>query len=161
MTHRPPPAASGRYLSEDERIRIADGIRAGKSARTIASELGRAVSTVARELTRNHDNVNDSYRPHQAHARMLARRPRSHPRRLAHSRPLEGDLVVGRYNRSAIGTLVERSTLAGISHTRRCERPCPATTLSFFARWVDYVGFTDETPARAHLSERGIPNDHH
>lgn len=83
VTHRPPLAASGRYLSEDERIRIADGIRAGKSARAIASELGRAASTVARELARNHDNSTDSYRPHQAHARMLARRPRSRQRRLA------------------------------------------------------------------------------
>jgi IS30 family transposase len=76
LTRRPPRATSARYLSEDERIRIADGIRAGRSARTIASELGRAVSTVARELARNHDNSTDSYRPHQAHAQMLARRPR-------------------------------------------------------------------------------------
>src|SRR5581483_4325461 len=44
---------SARYLSLKERIVIADGARVGKSARTIAGELGRAVSTVARELKRN------------------------------------------------------------------------------------------------------------
>lgn len=44
---------SERYLTEAERVAIADGTRAGRSARAIAAELGRAVSTVARELTRN------------------------------------------------------------------------------------------------------------
>lgn len=72
---------SGRYLSEVERVAIADGARAGKSARAIAAELGRAVSTVARELTRNRasDGV---YHPFTAHALMRARRPRPKPRRL-------------------------------------------------------------------------------
>lgn len=83
VTRRPPPPVSLRYLGEEERIRIADGVRAGQSARTIASGLGRAVSTVARELARNRDTATDSYRPHEAHARMLARRPRSRQRRLA------------------------------------------------------------------------------
>lgn len=43
-------AESDRYLSEAERVAIADGIRVGMSARAIATQLGRAVSTVAREL---------------------------------------------------------------------------------------------------------------
>lgn len=74
-------AESKRYLSEAERVVIADGHRAGKSARTIAAELGRAVSTVARELTRNRasDGV---YHPFTAHALMRARRPRPKPRKL-------------------------------------------------------------------------------
>lgn len=72
---------SDRYLSELERVHIADGHRAGKSARAIAAELGRAVSTVARELTRNRasDGV---YHPFTAHALMRARRPRPKQRRL-------------------------------------------------------------------------------
>lgn len=73
-------AESGRYLSEDERIVIADAVRVGRSARSIAAELGRAVSTVTRELTRN--KVDDEYRPHAAHRLMLARRPRPKQRRL-------------------------------------------------------------------------------
>jgi IS30 family transposase len=71
---------SGRYLSEDERIAIADGAHAGRSATSIAAELGRAVSTVARELQRN--QVDGEYRPHAAHQLMRARRPRPKSRRL-------------------------------------------------------------------------------
>lgn len=72
---------SDRYLSEAERVIIADGTRAGKSARAIATELGRAVSTVARELTRNRAS-DGGYHPFTAHALMRARRTRPKPRRL-------------------------------------------------------------------------------
>ncbi|MGQ0631651.1 MAG: IS30 family transposase [Sporichthyaceae bacterium] len=77
-----PRVESPRYLSLAERVAIADGHRAGKSARTIAQELGRAVSTVARELKRNRDNAGD-YKPYRAHNLMLARRPRTRRRILA------------------------------------------------------------------------------
>lgn len=53
---------SDRYLSLAERVQIADGDRAGMSARAIATALGRAVSTVARELVRNRAN-DGSYHP--------------------------------------------------------------------------------------------------
>lgn len=72
---------SGRYLSEDERIQIADGVRAGRSARTIAAQLGRAVTTVARELSRNR-SPDGSYRPHAAQAMTRRRRARPRSRRL-------------------------------------------------------------------------------
>jgi DNA-binding CsgD family transcriptional regulator len=39
-------AASTRYLSAEERIQIADGVRAGLTPTEIARKLGRAVSTV-------------------------------------------------------------------------------------------------------------------
>ena len=44
---------SPRYLSEAERIRIADLLAQGVSTSQIACKLGRAVSTVSRELRRN------------------------------------------------------------------------------------------------------------
>jgi len=47
------PELSGRYLSVDERIRIADLKMAGESTRSIARRLGRAPSTISRELRRN------------------------------------------------------------------------------------------------------------
>jgi hypothetical protein len=70
-----PPISSGpvavdsdRYLNQDERIVIADGIRAGLSRRAIAALLpGRAVSTVCREMARNRDQETGNYRPHAAH----------------------------------------------------------------------------------------------
>ena len=44
---------SARYLSQDERIEIADLRLAGLSIRQIANQLGRAPSTISRELRRN------------------------------------------------------------------------------------------------------------
>ena len=72
---------SARYLSQAERIHIADGVRVKKSARTIAGDLDRAVSTITREVARNRAS-DGSYHPHTAHALMRARRPRPKPRRL-------------------------------------------------------------------------------
>jgi IS30 family transposase len=43
---------SPRYVSQDERIEIADLRRAGLSIRQIAAKIGRAPSTVSRELRR-------------------------------------------------------------------------------------------------------------
>jgi len=84
---------SGRYLSEAERVKIADGVHAGRSARSIAGELGRAVSTVARELQRN-TSADGSYRPHAAQAMAQARRPRPKQRMLERDGELRG-LVQG------------------------------------------------------------------
>jgi transposase len=78
----PPKTRSPRYLSEHERIVIADLLRAGQSARGIARELGRSPSTVSREIERNSD-AHGRYRPHRAEhaARVRAQKPRK--RRIA------------------------------------------------------------------------------
>lgn len=78
---------SPRYLSELERIQIADLRSAGTSARAIASELGRAPSTISRELRRN-SGPDGRYRPH--HAEDLARMRACKPRR----RRIAGDAVL-------------------------------------------------------------------
>ena len=72
------PARSGRYLSLLERQRIATLRREGLSVRAVAELLGRAPSTVSRELRRNtlrHDHGYDGDLAH-ARARERARRPR-------------------------------------------------------------------------------------
>jgi IS30 family transposase len=99
---------STRYLSGDERISIADGVRVGRSLRAIAAELGRAPSTVSREVTRNRDGertvlgrrrpprsdgsprlrdrprvLAGGYHPHRAEHRARARRARPKLRKLA------------------------------------------------------------------------------
>ena len=74
-------AMSKRYLSDQERFVIADGVRAGRSKRSIAAELDRSVSTVCREVARNAE-ASGEYRPHAAQQRMLARRPRPKHRRV-------------------------------------------------------------------------------
>ena len=62
---------SPRYLSEQERIRIADLLAAKTTVRGIAEQLGRAPSTISREIRRNGE-PDGRYRPH--HAEHAARR---------------------------------------------------------------------------------------
>lgn len=72
---------SARFLSQDERIEIADLRRAGLSMRAIAERLGRAPSTISRELRRNARDKRE-YQPFEAHRRATARRARHHQRRV-------------------------------------------------------------------------------
>jgi transposase, IS30 family len=85
----PPSAArvvSARYLSLEERLRIADLHLAGASMRAIATQLGRAPSTISRELRRNGGVPAPAagrarrlkYAPYAAHKRagLRARRPK-------------------------------------------------------------------------------------
>jgi transposase, IS30 family len=72
---------SARYLSQDERIEIADLRQAGLSLRAIADRLGRAPSTISRELRRN-AVAGRGYRPFDAHRRATVRRARHHRRRV-------------------------------------------------------------------------------
>jgi len=67
---------SPRYLSEDERVRIADLRRVGHGVREIAQELGRSPSTISRELRRNRDQGGGSYRPFTAQRMAVERRAR-------------------------------------------------------------------------------------
>jgi transposase, IS30 family len=78
-------SSSGRYLNAEERVKIADGTRTGLTATAIVKELGRAVSTVTRELKRN-VTPKGSYHPWSANEMAWARRSR--PRK----RLLESDL---------------------------------------------------------------------
>ena len=62
--------SSGRFLSQDERIQIADLRREGLAVRQVAARLNRSPSTVSRELRRpaRPDGV---YRPFEAHRQAL------------------------------------------------------------------------------------------
>ena len=46
---------SDRYLSEQERVRVADLRQAGHGVRAMAEQTGRSPSTISRELRRNRD----------------------------------------------------------------------------------------------------------
>jgi transposase, IS30 family len=71
-----PVMISERFLSQDERVTIADRHRAGCSIRGIAAELGRSPSTVSREVSRNSDPSTGEYHPFRAQKRARARRAR-------------------------------------------------------------------------------------
>ncbi len=80
ITRPPRPSAiSARFLSERERLRIADGLIAGQSLRSIAKELGRSPSTIAREVANNADPATGRYRPYTAQHRSESRRQRHTP----------------------------------------------------------------------------------
>lgn len=74
---------SARFLSEQERVRIADLHRIGHSMRSIAAELDRAVSTISRELRRNLDPASSSYLPHTANRLAATHRLRPRKTRIA------------------------------------------------------------------------------
>jgi IS30 family transposase len=72
-----------RYLTHDERHEIARLLDAGASIRTIATRLGRAPSTISRELHRNRDPRTGHYLPQRAHTRAWHRQRRPKPSKLA------------------------------------------------------------------------------
>jgi IS30 family transposase len=74
---------SDRYLSEDERVRVADLRKTGAGVRAIAEQLGRAPSTVSRELRRNRDPDSGQYRPFTAHKLAVQRRARPRAGKIA------------------------------------------------------------------------------
>jgi len=74
---------SPRYLSEEERIRVADLRRAGLGVRAIAEQVGRSPSTISRELDRNRDPSSGQYRPFTAQRMAAERRARPRKGKLA------------------------------------------------------------------------------
>ncbi|WP_293785318.1 IS30 family transposase [uncultured Aeromicrobium sp.] len=72
---------SPRFLSEPERIQIADLASRGHGPTAIGKLLGRAPSTISRELRRNR-HTSGQYRPFHAQALAATRRRRSHPLKL-------------------------------------------------------------------------------
>jgi hypothetical protein len=85
-----PKAPHPRYLSLAERTTIADLHRAGVGVRDIAEDLGRAASTVSRELRRNTDG-RGRYLPATAQRLSSERRSRAlRTRRLVRDEQLHG-----------------------------------------------------------------------
>jgi IS30 family transposase len=85
---RPAHPVSARFLSEAERVAIADGLIRGRSIRVIAAELGRAPSTVSREIRRNRDTRTEVYHPFRAQRRAAGRRVRPKLGKLAQNAEL-------------------------------------------------------------------------
>lgn len=73
----------GRYLSQDERCEIARLHDLEHSVREIARRIGRAPSTVSRELARNRDDRSGHYLPHHAHTQAWRRQRRPKPSKIA------------------------------------------------------------------------------
>ena len=104
---------SARYLSEDERVVIADLHRQGESVRRIATSVGRSPATISRELRRNPDE-RGRYRPFKAHQLAASRRPRPRKSKFA------GDEVLRTFVQNG---LKKRWSPEQISHEIRREFP--------------------------------------
>jgi IS30 family transposase len=85
-------AVSGRFLSVAEREEIAVGVAAGLSCRRIAAGLGRAASTVSREVERNGYRGRYRYRALAAQAQAQFRAARPKTARLAGNDRLRGQV---------------------------------------------------------------------
>jgi IS30 family transposase len=75
-------AISPRYLSQDDRIEIADGLAQGEPVKAIAARIGKTFQSVYREIARNR-KPDGGYQPWYAHNRAYQRRRRPKPRRFS------------------------------------------------------------------------------
>ncbi|MFR0556177.1 helix-turn-helix domain-containing protein [Pseudoscardovia radai] len=107
-----------KYLDLDERIAIADMRRAGSGVRAIARALGRAPSTISRELRRNADDIGGAYGPHRAQQKATHRPKRPKPRKtLDRMKPSEKILEL--INDTATAT--PAGTMDTNKQRRRCD----------------------------------------
>ena len=96
---RPPGSSySARYLGREERYEIARLREAGLSMRQVAARLGRAPSTVSRELARNASPRTGHYMPERAHQLAWQRQRRPKASRLSRD-PVLRAAVQGMLNR--------------------------------------------------------------
>jgi len=72
---------SSRFLDQDDRIAIADGLGAGRAVKDVAADIGKSFQTVYREVERN-SKPDGSYQPWWAHNQALQRRKRPKPAKL-------------------------------------------------------------------------------
>jgi IS30 family transposase len=73
---------SSRYLSQDDRIEIADGLDADEPVKQIAARIGKSYQSVYREIAR-HRKPDGRYQPWFAHGRAHLSRRRPKPRRFS------------------------------------------------------------------------------
>jgi transposase, IS30 family len=87
VDHAAAPGAprSDRYLSLEERYEAARLLESGLSVRKAAARMGRAPSTISRELRRNASPRTGGYHPHEAHRLARQRQARPKPSKVSGS----------------------------------------------------------------------------
>ncbi|MGA5492739.1 IS30 family transposase [Streptomyces pseudogriseolus] len=78
---------SPRFLTQNDRIAIADGLHAKQAVKEIAASIGKSFQTVYREIKRN-AKPDGSYHPWWAHNQFLLRRHRPKEEKIRASEPL-------------------------------------------------------------------------
>ena len=82
-----PPPISPRFLTQDDRIAIADGLAAKTPVKEIAAGIGKSFQTVYREIARG-TKPDGRYQPWWAHNQALLRRRRPKTKRIVVGTPL-------------------------------------------------------------------------
>jgi IS30 family transposase len=91
-----PGPISARFLTQDDRIAIADGLHTGHSVKEIAEVVGKSFQTVYREIQRN-SKPDGRYQPWWAHNQALLRRQRPKAEKIRVGQPLR-DVVRDKLN---------------------------------------------------------------
>jgi len=143
---------SPRCLSEDERIVIADMLRAGSTLCAIARHLARSPATISREVRRNRDARTGKYHPFRAQRRATVRRARSKEGKVRR------DLELKTYiqQRSARHAL-HRPRHAHPSAARRHRRPPGAPPLGRRPHRRSAQPLSHRHPRRPHHPLHGAP----
>jgi IS30 family transposase len=119
-----PGPISARFLAQDDRIAIADGLHAGHSVKEIAVVVGKSFQTVYREIQRN-SKPDGRYQPWWAHNQALLRRQRPKAERIRAGQPLR-DVVRDKLNVKWSPQQISRF-LARTFPQQPAMRACPET----------------------------------
>jgi Helix-turn-helix domain len=91
---------SPRFLSQDDRIEIADGLARGEPVKVIAARIGKSYQSLYREITRN-SKPDGRYQPWYAHGQAYLRRRRPRARVFEADAELAA-IVAGRLARAVV-----------------------------------------------------------
>jgi transposase, IS30 family len=154
-----PGPISPRFLTQDDRIAIADGLHARHSIKQIAHAIGKSFQTVYREVARNR-KPDGRYQPWWAHNQALLRRKRPKPARIAGSpvlRDLVHDKLTDRWSPQQISRFLTRTY-----PDQRQMRACPETIYrALFAGLLGCTGSklrTGRSRRKPHRRGVAIPN---
>jgi transposase, IS30 family len=84
-------AVTSRFLTQDDRISIADGLQAKVPVKTIAASIGKSFQTVYREIAQG-TRPDGRYQPWWSHNQALQRRARPKARRIVSGSPLAASI---------------------------------------------------------------------
>nr|WP_231332037.1 IS30 family transposase [Actinomadura graeca] len=148
---------SSRFLCQDDRIAIADGLHAGRNAKEIAASIGKSFQTVYREIKRG-GKPDGRYEPFWAHNQALLRRRRPKDTKIAASaslRVLVRNKLTDRWSPQQVSRFLARAYTENPAM-----RACPETIYrALFAGLLGRPASMLRTRrTRRRRQRRGVPN---
>lgn len=151
-----PGPISPRFLTQDDRIAIADGLHAKQPVKEIAASIGKSLSTVYREIERNR-KPDGRYQPWWAHNQALLRRGRPKEEKIRSHEPLRTlvrEKLTEKWSPQQVSRFLARSF-----GNDPAMRACPETI--YRALFVGLLGFKDARlrtgRTRRKKQRRGVP----